>query len=108
MRTDVKAHRTAMATVARRILEAEMPRLEGLRELVYLGSLLTDAESLASEMRLLRGIESELDDIPSERAGQYWEPEALARKERERDYYLALVADGIDEACRSILAKFGA
>ena len=49
-------------------------------------------------------VESELDDVPDSDAMPLWEPEALAKKLRERDAYLKVMHDRIIACFRALVS----
>jgi hypothetical protein len=95
-----------MVSIARAILAGEVEVLEGCQQLAELRHALPDGESKAPDILTFAGVDSELDDVPTGHARDLWAPEALAAKDGQRDEYLARARSAIEEACRSLVAKY--
>jgi hypothetical protein len=91
-----------VADGARAILESRIPILEGVFALL---PLLHFDPSIVPEKsyNLLRGIASEMDDLPIGRVREEWHPDFLPEKDREIARCEALWREDILEACERIV-----
>jgi hypothetical protein len=94
--------RQQIAAVAQAILAGSVEPQEGCRNICVLQHRLSKTDARAEELRWVVGIDSDLDPYPLGAARQYWEPSALAEKDRQRDEYLRRVHDRLMKACRAL------
>jgi hypothetical protein len=98
--------RLAMAGVARTMLAGEMDLLEGCLQLTALSRQLPQAELDDPDVLTIRAVDSELDEMPFGSTRALWAPDVLAEKDRQCKEYLAQSRPFIEEACRSIVARY--
>ena len=101
----VQDARQQMAALARSMLAGEIGLLEGCLRITGMSRQLPEAEASDPDVLTIRGVESEIDDMPVGVARALWDDAALAEKDRQRDEYLERARPFIQEACRAIAAK---
>lgn len=99
--------RQRIARVAARMVAGELDLLEGCREIVALRSGLLEPELYDPDLLAMVGVESELDDMPTEATRKLWAPEALTVKDQEKARYLGQVRDSLLQSCLALIAKWG-
>lgn len=94
--------REEIAAVAQAMLDGRVGLHAGCESIAGLRHQLPEPEANGNELNLFVGIASELDDCPVSSERQYWEPAALADKDRKRDEYLNRVKEDLLNACRAL------
>lgn len=94
-----------LVSVARAILEGRLDLVEGVRQLTKLrfSTLEPDLELFD----VIRGVESETDDLPIGEDRKFWNSKALAEKDTIRDEYIARTRPAVLDACAKIVDRFG-
>jgi hypothetical protein len=106
MDTETEAKRRIVAE-ASLMLDGRRDLLEGCRNIVRYRAGLGKAEMSDDDVMYMVVVESELDDVPTGSARPHWAPEALAEKDRKAQNYLRTVNDGLLQACRALVQKWG-
>src|SRR5688572_26248176 len=97
--------RQRIADVADEMLNGKTDLLEGCRIIVSQRSRLPEINDDLFDVFV--GVESELDDVPVGRTRDIWAHESLALEDSQKNPYLAKVADRLDDACKTLLARYG-
>jgi hypothetical protein len=95
--------RMRILQVAEKMLSGDLDLFEGCHEIHGLRHHLEDPDDEA--FLVIAGVASETDVYPIGDARTYWDPQALARQDRERDEYMSRVREVVWEACRAIISK---
>jgi len=92
-----------IVSVASMMLSGKMDIVSGVRQIV----VLLPEEDRELEMFLpLRGVESETEEFPVGSVRAHWNPDALAKLDRELDEYLSRVEGLVLECCRRIVSNY--
>lgn len=94
--------REHIAAVAQAMLDGRVELHAGCREICEQQHQLSMPDVHDKDLLFVVGVDSELAACPVGAARQYWEPTALAEKDRERDEYLCRVNDRLVTACRAL------
>lgn len=97
-----------LLALLRAVLAGDTERLGGIREILRMARAVPIPEHVSQHLLTLSAVDSELEDVPSGSARAQWAPGALREKDRERDAYLAVTADAVEDACRALLAVLAA
>jgi hypothetical protein len=101
------AVREQIATVASGMAAGDVEFLEGCRRIALLRGSLSEPDISDPDLLVLVAVESELDDVPLGPAREYWSPDALAAKDKEKADYLETAKQELIRACRALNAKWG-
>lgn len=98
----MKEIKAEIIEIATKMIEEKIDLLEGCRILVHLQGKLNDPPEA---FFILRGIDSETDIFPTSQAERkQWNPEVLARLDKEKDEYISSIKEIMIEACSKIVA----
>jgi hypothetical protein len=92
--------------IAREVLDGKTPAFLGCKQL--LGPLQRLGVDREEPFLTIKGVESELDEIPvwpEER--RHWNEQALAREDAKLGAWLPQIQTAILDACRAVVRRFG-
>jgi len=95
--------KTEIVKLAIGVVRGEIDMVEGARLLVRRfgkAGLRDDPDAIT-----IIGFESETDDLPVGPQRQYWNPEALAAKDKQREAYISRAGAAVLDACQSLIEK---
>lgn len=104
--TEAEAKRRIVAE-ASLMLDGQRDLLQGCRNVVRFRAGLSRPEMSDDDLMYMVAVESELDDVPVGPARPHWAPDVLAEKDRKARDYLSTIRDGLLEACRALVQKWG-
>jgi hypothetical protein len=94
---------TQILAVIRGVLSTQIGVIDGT---LFLSSMSHYLEpEWSDELRIFRGIASEIDDLPTGMARQFWAPQALAQKDQELASYESRIRETVVQQCRSLEGK---
>lgn len=101
----MESTRAQLVVVARAMLEGQLELIDGVRRLTNLRANTSDPDWDAFEV--IRGVESETDDLPIGEERALWDSRALAEKDAARREYVEKIRPAVLEACSRIVKRFG-
>ncbi|HEV3091791.1 MAG TPA: DUF2489 domain-containing protein [Candidatus Cybelea sp.] len=101
----MESSKAQLVSVARAMLEGQLDLVAGVRRLMKLLLDMPDPEWDAFDV--IRGVESETDDLPVGEERALWNSKALAEKDIVRQDYEEKVRPVVLEACTRIVERFG-
>jgi hypothetical protein len=97
--------RAQLVVVARAMLDGQLELIHGVRRLTKLRVNMPDPDWDAFDV--IRGVESETDDLPIDEERALWDSKALDEKDAIRREYVEKVRPAVLEACARIVDRFG-
>jgi Protein of unknown function (DUF2489) len=96
-----------IAVIAESMAGGTVDLLEGCRQVLALRTLLSDESLTDEDLGVLIAVESELDDMPSDRERSRWAVQALAELDQKKVDYLREAGPELVRACRSLALRWG-
>jgi Protein of unknown function (DUF2489)/Cysteine-rich CPCC len=96
---------TQILAVIRGVLSTQIGVIDGALFLSSMSHYLNLDPEWSDELRIFRGIASEIDDLPTGMARQFWAPQALAQKDQELASYESRIRETVVQQCQSLEGK---
>lgn len=89
--------------IAQKMIYGEVDLIEGCRKIIKYRYKIEDSNEVFLPFI---GLDSETDDLPCGNEKKFMEAEALARKDKEKEAYLAIAKPSIIKSCQHLIDAF--
>ena len=93
-----------LVSVARAMLAGRLELIDGVRRITKLRANMPDPDGAVFDV--IRGVDSETDDLPVGEERALWDSKALAEKDIVRQEYVEKVRAVVLDACARIVDRF--